>query len=94
MSIQSAKALYTRLLADKQFRRELERAFNYQQRHDILQAAGFSCTPTELKIAKNELLESLETNSNEELSEIEQENIRGGSSIQTLLTHFDDYLFN
>ena len=73
---------------------KLERAFNYQQRHDILQAAGFSCTPTELKIAKNELLESLENNSNEELSEIEQENIRGGSSIQTLLTHFDDYLFN
>ncbi len=64
---------------------------SYQERYDILQAAGFSCTPAELQIAKNELLESLKTN--EELSEIEQEYIQGGTSIQFLLTRFDDYLF-
>lgn len=91
MSIKSAKALYTRLLADKKFRKQLEQAVSYQQRYDILRAAGFSCTQTELKIAKNELLQSLEIN--EELSESEQEYIQGGSSIQSLLTHFDDYLF-
>jgi predicted ribosomally synthesized peptide with nif11-like leader len=91
MSIQNAKALYTRLLADEKFRKQLEQAVNYQERYDILQAAGFSCTPIELKIAKNELLRSLKNN--EELSEIEQEYIMGGSSIQSLLTHFDDYLF-
>ncbi len=94
MSIQNAKALYTRLLADEEFRKQLEQAVNYQERYDILQAAGFSCTPTELKIAKHELLRSLKTE--EELSESEQESIMGGSSVQSLqslLTHFDDYLF-
>ena len=92
MSIQSAKALYSRLLSDEAFRRQLEQAVSHQQRYEILQAAGFSCTPAELQIAKNELLQSLQNN--EELSEIEQECIRGGSSINSLLTRFDyfDYL--
>ncbi len=40
MSIQSAKALYTKLLVDKKFRRQLERAATYQQRDRILQIAG------------------------------------------------------
>ena len=91
MSIQSARALYTRLLADEDFRKELEQATSYQQRYDILQAAGFSCTPVELQIAKNELLQSLKTDG--ELSEIEQDYIQGGSSIQYWLTRFDNYLF-
>ncbi|MGL5942263.1 MAG: Nif11-like leader peptide family RiPP precursor [Waterburya sp.] len=94
MSIHNAKALYTRLLVDEEFRKQLERAASYQERYDILQTAGFACTPTELNIAKNELLRSLQTE--EELSESEQESIMGGSSVQSLqslLTHFDSYLF-
>ena len=91
MSIQNARALYTKLLVDEEFRKQLEQAASYQKRYGILETAGFSCTPAELKLAKNELLQSLKTN--EELSEIEQEHIRGGSSIQFLLNHFDDYLF-
>ncbi len=91
MSIQSARALYTKLLVDEEFRQQLEQVTSYQQRYDILQAAGFVCTLAELKLAKNELLQSLETN--EELSEIEQDFIQGGSSIQCLLNHFDNYLF-
>ena len=91
MSIQSAKALYTRLLADEDFRQQLEQAASDQQRYDILQAAGFACTPAELKIAKQELLQSLKNDG--ELSEIEQDYIQGGGSIQSLLTRFDDYLF-
>ena len=90
MSIQSAKALYSRLLADEEFRRQLERATSYEQRCRILQAAGFSCTPAELNIAKHELLQSLKTNG--ELSEIEQESIIGGNSIQFWLDRFDNYL--
>lgn len=91
MSIQSAKALYSRLLADEKFRKQLEQAANYQRRYQILQAAGFSCTHTELKIAKNELLNSM--TKNQELSEIEQQHIIGGSSVQSLLDRFDYYLF-
>lgn len=94
MSIQNAKALYTRLLADTEFRKQLEQAASYRERYDILQAAGFACTPTELKIAKNELLRSLDHD--RELRESEQESIMGGSSVQSwqsLLTQFDGYLF-
>ena len=78
MSIQSARALYTRLLADADFRKQLEQATSYQQRYKILQDAGFTCTPAELKIARNELLQSL--NNDEELSETEQNRIQGVSS--------------
>lgn len=91
MSIQNAKALYSRLLADEEFRKQLEQAASYQERYHILKAAGFSCTQVELNIAKNELLQSVKTN--RELSEIEQDFIVGGSSIQSLLDHFDEYLF-
>jgi predicted ribosomally synthesized peptide with nif11-like leader len=90
MSIQNAKALYSRLLADEEFKQQLEQAASYQQRHQILQAAGFSCTPAELNIAKRELLQSVETN--QELSETEEEGIIGGTSLQSLLVRFDDYL--
>lgn len=91
MSIQNAKALYCRLLADEEFRKQLEQAASYLQRYQILKAAGFSCTQAELNIAKNELLQSAKIN--RELSEIEQDFIVGGSSIQSWLDHFDEYLF-
>jgi predicted ribosomally synthesized peptide with nif11-like leader len=92
MSIQNAKALYSRLLADEEFKQQLEQAASHQQRHQILQAAGFSCTPAELDIAKRELLQSIETETNQELSETEEEGIIGGTSLQSLLAQFDDYL--
>lgn len=53
MTIQSAKAIYSRLIADKQFERQLERAVSYEERYHILQTAGFTCTSVELNIAKN-----------------------------------------
>lgn len=58
MSIKNAKVLYSRLLADENFRKQLEQAFSYEERYRILQSAGFTCTSLELKIAKNELLQS------------------------------------
>jgi predicted ribosomally synthesized peptide with nif11-like leader len=76
MSIQSAKALYTRLLVDEEFRTQLEQVASQEERGQILQTSGFDYTPDELKIAKAELLESAVTN--DELNETEQEEIIGG----------------
>lgn len=90
MSIQNAKALYTRLLSDKEFRSKLERTTSYLQRVQILQSAGFSCTPTELNIAKNEMLQF--NKGNRDLSDVEQQHIVGGSSLKSLLDRFDHYL--
>ncbi|MEM7592237.1 MAG: Nif11-like leader peptide family natural product precursor [Cyanobacteria bacterium P01_A01_bin.83] len=91
MSIKNAKALYTKLLADEEFRRKLEGASSYLQRVQILQSAGFSCTPTELNIAKNEMLQF--DQGNRDLSDVEQKYIVGGSSLKSLLDRFDRYLF-
>ena len=54
MSIQNGKLLYCRLLTDDKFRNQIEQAVNFEERYQILQDAGFSCTKLELKIAKNE----------------------------------------
>ena len=92
MSIQNAKALYDRLLADEKFRRELEQTTSYTKRVQILLSAGFSCTPVELNIAKNEMLQF--TNNNQELSQTEQEYIIGGNALKSILDSFDNFLFN
>ncbi|MDZ8105939.1 MAG: Nif11-like leader peptide family natural product precursor [Nostoc sp. DedQUE12a] len=76
MSIQSAKALYTKLLVDEEFRTKLEQAPSQQKRREILQASGFDYTPDELQIAKAELLQSAAAN--EELSQTELQEIAGG----------------
>ncbi|MCW5315513.1 Nif11-like leader peptide family natural product precursor [Nostoc sp. KVJ3] len=94
MSIQSAKALYTRLLVDEEFRTQLEQAASQEERGQILQNTGFYYTPDELKIAKAELLESAATN--DELSETEQEEIIAGRSYRPIYSYifdrFDVYL--
>ncbi|WP_202947543.1 Nif11-like leader peptide family natural product precursor [Nostoc punctiforme] len=76
MSIQSAKALYTKLLVDEEFRTKLEQTANQQERRQILQAGGFDYTPDELNLAKAELLESAAINN--ELSETDLQEIVGG----------------
>ena len=95
MSIQNAKALYSRLLIDEKFRKQLEGAACDRDRAQILQDAGFSCTQVELKIAKNELLHSLKPHriKDGELNSIEEEGIIGGSLSQSWLDCFDYLLF-
>ena len=93
MSIKHAKALYSRLIADENFRQKIEQAFSYEERYQILQDAGFACTSLELKIAKNELLQS--SLKNRELNSIEEAKIVGGVNLSQLqLDQFDRYLFN
>ena len=67
MSIQSARALYSRLIADDQFKRKLEQAANYEECYQILQIAGFACT-SELNIARNQLWRSPASRSSDKLS--------------------------
>jgi predicted ribosomally synthesized peptide with nif11-like leader len=68
MSIQSAIALYSRLIADDQFKRKLEQAANYDECYQILQVAGFTCTSAELNIAKNQFWRSPDSRSSDKLS--------------------------
>ena len=92
MSIQDAKALYTKLLADSSFRKKLERTSNSQQRYQILKEAGFSCTFQELKIAKNKLLQS--STSDRKLTSEEEDMVQGGNYPKFLLDSWDYFLCN
>jgi predicted ribosomally synthesized peptide with nif11-like leader len=47
MSIESAKALYSRMTTDEAFRAQLEQAANKEERNQVLQAAGYNFTPEE-----------------------------------------------
>ena len=58
MTIQSAKALYSRLIADEQFKKQLKQAASDEKLCQVLKMAGFACTSTNLNIARNQLLKS------------------------------------
>lgn len=78
MSIESAKALYSRLLTDQAFRVQLEQAISQEERLQIVRTAGYDYTPEELETAKTQILESSATN--DELSEADLEAVTGGSA--------------
>lgn len=56
MTIQSAKALYSKLIADEQFKKQLEQAASDEKLRQVLKMAGFACTLTNLNIGRNQLL--------------------------------------
>ncbi|GAA6623370.1 Nif11-like leader peptide family natural product precursor [Scytonema sp. NUACC26] len=73
MSIESAKAFYSRMTTDVKFRTQLEQAATSEQRQQIIQAAGYEFTPEEWEVAKAQI--------NEELSDAELTAVSGGLSI-------------
>jgi predicted ribosomally synthesized peptide with nif11-like leader len=81
MSIESAKALYNRLLNDEEFRTQIDGIEGEEERRQFLYTAGYEYTPEELEAAKTELLESI--SSNEELSDRELEEVAGGAGKST-----------
>ena len=58
MEIQSAKAIYSRLIADEQFERQLKQAASHEECFRALKIGGFACTSDNLDIAKNQSLSS------------------------------------
>ncbi len=73
MSIESAKAFYSRMTTDAKFRTQLEQVATGEERQQIMQAAGYEFTPEEWEAAKAQI--------NEELSDAELTAVSGGLSI-------------
>lgn len=73
MSIESAKAFYSRMTTDKPFRTQLEQAATPEERQQIMQAAGYDFTSEEWEAAKAQITS--------ELSDAELTGVSGGLSI-------------
>lgn len=79
MSIESAKAFYSRMTTDETFRSQLEQAVSKEERQQILQAAGYDFTPEDWKAATAQIQAS--TAADSELSDAELTAVSGGLSI-------------
>lgn len=79
MSIESAKAFYSRMTTDQAFRTQLEQASTGEERQQILQAAGYDFTPEDWEAAKTQIQAS--NSANGELSDAELTAVSGGLSI-------------
>lgn len=73
MSIESAKAFYSRMTTDQAFRTQLEQAGTREERLQILQDSGYDFTSKEWEAAKAQF--------NSELSDAELTAVSGGLSI-------------
>ncbi|MBC6430120.1 Nif11-like leader peptide family natural product precursor [Nostoc sp. HG1] len=79
MSIESAKAFYSRMTTDETFRSQLEQATSIEERQQILQAAGYEFTSEEWEATKAEFQAS---NDSRELSDSELQAVSGGWMVQ------------
>lgn len=77
MSIASAKALYYRLIADKAFLEQFERAASQEERIQILQAAGYEFTLEDWKAAIAQI--SALNSSGDELNDLDLRSVGGGA---------------
>ncbi len=76
MSIESAKAFYSRMTTDEAFRFQLQNAPSDDERRAIMQAGGYNFTPEEWEAATKQILESDAADS--ELSDAQLEAVSGG----------------
>ena len=84
MSIESAKAFYSRMTTDEAFRSQLEQAASGEERTSILQAAGYDFTPEEWQAATTQIQDS--NSASGELSDTELTAVSGGVSIEDLIS--------
>lgn len=75
MSIESAKAFYSRMTTDEAFRTQLEQAASKEKRQQIIQAAGYEFTSEEWQAATAQIHES---KADSELGEAQLEAVSGG----------------
>ena len=78
MSIESAKAFYSRMTTDQTFRTQLEQAGTREERQQILQAAGYDFTSEDWEAVKAQFQAS---STDSELSDAELTAVSGGKSI-------------
>lgn len=83
MSIESAKAFYSRMTTDQAFRTQLEQAASGEERKQILQAAGYEFTQEEWVATTAQIQSS--TSADRELSDAELTAVSGGVSIGDLI---------
>jgi predicted ribosomally synthesized peptide with nif11-like leader len=82
MSVESAKAFYSRMTTDEVFRTQLEQAASKEERKQILQAASYEFTPEEWQAATAQIQDLNFAES--ELSDAELEAVSGGGSVQAI----------
>jgi predicted ribosomally synthesized peptide with nif11-like leader len=78
MSIESARAFYSRMTTDEAFRTQLEQAASKEERQQILQVAGYDFTPEEWQIVTAEIQTA--TPASDELSDAQLEAVSGGGA--------------
>jgi predicted ribosomally synthesized peptide with nif11-like leader len=76
MSIENAKAFYSRITTDEAFRTQLEQAASVEERQQILQASGYEFTPADWEAVKAQFQASNSADS--ELSEADLQAVSGG----------------
>ncbi|MEH1992178.1 Nif11-like leader peptide family natural product precursor [Nostoc sp.] len=81
MSIESAKAFYSKMTTDETFRSQLEQAASKEERQQIIQAAGYNFTPEEWQAATAQIQES---KADSELSEAQLKAVSGGVAAQAM----------
>lgn len=96
MSVESAKAFYSRMTKDEAFRTQLEQAASKEERQQILQAGGYEFTQEEWEAVTAEIQASNSTNN--ELKDEELEAVAGGVFPITPVAAYgvvlpDDWLF-
>jgi predicted ribosomally synthesized peptide with nif11-like leader len=77
MSVENAKSFYVRVTTDKEFRTQLEQTATAEERHQIIQAAGYKFTFEEWEKAKEQILAATDSD-NGELTDAELTSINGG----------------
>jgi len=82
MSIESAKAFYSRMTTDEAFRTPFEQAATKEKRKQLLQVAGYDFTPEEWQVATAEIQDSNSADS--ELSDAQLEAVTGGVAAQAI----------
>ncbi|MEO0015496.1 MAG: hypothetical protein RLZZ535_3885 [Cyanobacteriota bacterium] len=76
MSIENAKAFYSRIKTDTVFRSQFEQATSHEEKEQIIQATGYDFSHEEWESVTAEIANSPE--SDEELNQVDLEAIAGG----------------
>ena len=82
MSIDSAKAFYSRMTTDEAFRNQLEQLASKQERKQIMQTAGYDFTPEEWQATIAQIQDA--NSASGELSDAQLEAVSGGVAAQPM----------
>lgn len=88
MSLESARAFYSRMVEDEAFRTQLEQASSNEERQQTMHTAGYEFTSEEWRTVMSEIQESNSADS--ELRDTQLETVSGGG-VETVLNSVAAY---